>query len=553
MKKIRLIRLFIATSLLVLSSCEDNFDPKIFGTLNPDNFPSTETEYKDYALACYIALTTTWTYYIGTELRQHGFYIPEGGILRMFESPSDNVAVWGTGWGEWLKFSQANFNNCIYYERSWVSEDNINHIPKLAQITRFTEIISTLEKADENIFHTISKKQLLGEVHLCRGLMIYYLMHIYGPLPAVTRGEDVTNDEVLNNLVRPSLEEMTSWIYSDFEFAIENLPETVEERGRYTSDYARFCMMKHCLNEGEHMPQYYQKALEMYQELEATHRYKLFKEGDNPYVDMYKAKNDFNCEIIMALSCDPSADGGDNSGNFFPLSMLTTPNDASKVDINGNPTPFYYQGKGWAQFYNVSPKLYDSYDSKDKRRAVILNEYWVDNGTGEVTTKRTKEDLGIRWDGYIINKFPIETNTVFQGNDFPLARWADVLLMMAEAEVRKSNAAPSAEAVSAVNEVRNRAGLNNLSTQQTNSKETFLDAILEERAKEFLYEGQRKIDLIRFNKYAQLCRKVKGVSPTHQYVPLPNYFVEQAKSYGKDLQQTYSRPGWSEDLSKATN
>ena len=71
--------------------------------------------------------------------------------------------------------------------------------------------------------------------------------------------------------------------------------------------------------------------------------------------------------------------------------------------------------------------------------------------------------------------------------------------MMAEAEVRKSNAAPSAEAVSAVNEVRNRAGLNNLSTQQTNSKETFLDAILEERAKEFLYEGQRKIDLIRFN------------------------------------------------------
>lgn len=142
---------------------------------------------------------------------------------------------------------------------------------------------------------------------------------------------------------------------------------------------------------------------------------------------------------------------------------------------------------------------------------------------------------------------------LFQGNDFPLARWADVLLMMAEAEVRKSNAAPSAEAVSAVNEVRNRAGLNNLSTQQTNSKETFLDAILEERAKEFLYEGQRKIDLIRFNKYAQLCRKTKGVLPTHQYVPLPNYFVEQAKSYGKNLQQTYSRPGWSEDLSKATN
>ena len=84
-----------------------------------------------------------------------------------------------------------------------------------------------------------------------------------------------------------------------------------------------------------------------------------------------------------------------------------------------------------------------------------------------MTTKRTKEGLGVRWDRYIINKFPIETNTVFQGNDFPLARWADVLLMMAEAEVRKSNAALSAEAVSAVNEVRNRAGLDNLSARQT--------------------------------------------------------------------------------------
>lgn len=54
---------------------------------------------------------------------------------------------------------------------------------------------------------------------------------------------------------------------------------------------------------------------------------------------MFKAANDFNCEIIMALSCDPSANGDVSSGNFFPLSMLATPNDASKVDDKGNPTP----------------------------------------------------------------------------------------------------------------------------------------------------------------------------------------------------------------------
>ena len=55
-----------------------------------------------------------------------------------------------------------------------------------------------------------------------------------------------------------------------------------------------------------------------------------------------------------------------------------------------------------------------------------------------------------------------------------------------------------------------------------------------------LYEGMRKIDLIRFNQYAQRTAKIKGVAPTHQYVPIPNYAVQQAsESYGKVLVQTF--------------
>lgn len=79
----------------------------------------------------------------------------------------------------------------------------------------------------------------------------------------------------------------------------------------------------------------------------------------------------------------------------------------------------------------------------------------------------------------------------------------------------------------------------------------FLDAILIERGHELFYEGNRKIDLIRFNKYAQEMYKAKGVMPTHQYMPIPNYAVEQAVSYGKELKQTWERPGWAEDKSKA--
>ena len=549
MKNIKSFILFFITSIAVYG-CEDNFDPKLYGTLNPENYPTTESEYEDYTMTCYIPFTTTWQYQIANDPGQHSFYIPEGGILRVFEAPSDNMAAWNLGWGSWMKLSQADYRDCVYAERSWVGEHNINHIPKLAQITRFTEIIATLEKADDQIFKTVSKKRLLGEAHLCRGLMLYYLMHIYGPLPAIVDKDDINNENALTNLVRPSLDDMTTWIYNDFQYAMENLPDAVKEHGRYTSDYAKFCMMTHCLNEGAHMKGYYEKAMQMYRELSKDNRYSLFTKGDNPYVDMFKAANDFNCEIIMAVSCDPSANGDVSNGNFFPLSMLATPNDASKVDDKGNPTPFNYQGGGWMQAYNVSPKLYDSYEAKDKRRTVILDEYWVNN-QGIVTEKVTKEDLNKRWSGYIIYKYPIETNTTFQGNDFPLARWADVLLMMAEVEVRQSNAAPSPQAVEAVNQVRRRSGLDDLSVQQTATKEAFLDVILDERSKEFLYEGHRKIDLIRFNKYAQACFKAKGTLPTHQYIPLPNYLVEQAKSYGKQLSQIYNRPQWEDDIALA--
>ena len=97
---------------------------------------------------------------------------------------------------------------------------------------------------------------------------------------------------------------MTQWITDDLEFAAKNAPEVAPDLGRYTRDYARFCLMKHCLNEGEHMEGYYQRAMDMYNELN-TGKYDLFRTGSTPYVDLFKNANKFNKEIIMAVSCSP--------------------------------------------------------------------------------------------------------------------------------------------------------------------------------------------------------------------------------------------------------
>lgn len=546
MKKTIIKLQIIVVTILMFSSCENDFNPNILGSLTTLSYPTTEAEYETYAMTCYTPFTTTWVYNIGSGGNQHGFYIPEGGVLRMFEATSDEMAPWTTGWGtQWLQLSLANFNDCVYYWRGGVGADNPNHFQKLAEITRFTQIIGTLEKAPSKALSETKKNQLLGETRLCRGLMMYYMLHIYGPLPVILKPEDVNNETALENMQRPSLDSMTTWISRDIEFAINNLPKTMTEKGRYTSDYARVCMMRHCLNEGNHMAGYYQKAIQLFQSLKGN-GYKLFTTGTNPYVDLFKNANKFNPEIIMAVSCSEKADGTTKSGNFNPLMMLAVPWDAAKTTAQGTPTPFSLQGGGWGQCFNVSPKFYDTYEIGDKRKDVILTSY---RSTKGFTVDKTK--LGVLWDGYIINKFPIETPTPFQGTDIPLARWADVLLMFAEADVRNSGGAPSSEAIDAVNQVRHRAGLADLPSNITSNQTNFLDAILVERGHELLYEGFRKIDLIRFNKYAQNNFATKGVLPSHQYMPLPNYAVNQASSYGKILIQSYERDGWSTDISLA--
>ena len=109
----------------------------------------------------------------------------------------------------------------------------------------------------------------------------------------------------------------------------------------------------------------------------------------------------------------------------------------------------------------------------------------------------------------------------------------------------------TSEAIDAVNQVRHRAGLGNLSAAQTAGKDAFLDAILTERGHELYYEGCRKIDLIRHNKYARKVFEVKKTVPTHQYMPLPDYAVRACQENGVVLEQTFQRDGWNEDRSSA--
>lgn len=89
---------------LLFGSCENNFDPYIYGALLQGEYPSTEQEYVSYMMICYLPYTTVWTYDMGSGGLQHGIHIPSGGMVRMFDSTSDICAYAATVGADWRRF-----------------------------------------------------------------------------------------------------------------------------------------------------------------------------------------------------------------------------------------------------------------------------------------------------------------------------------------------------------------------------------------------------------------------------------------------------------------
>ena len=100
--------------------------------------------------------------------------------------------------------------------------------------------------------------------------------------------------------------------------------------------------------------------------------------------------------------------------------------------------------------------------------------------------------------GFNTRKFlvPLSKVTAFDNSplNFPVLRYADVLLMRAEA---LNELGQTQQAEEFINRVRNRAGLDDIQPGLTQA--AFREAVLHERRMELAFEGQRWFDLIRVN------------------------------------------------------
>lgn len=112
------------------------------------------------------------------------------------------------------------------------------------------------------------------------------------------------------------------------------------------------------------------------------------------------------------------------------------------------------------------------------------------------------DDIGLFTDGYAVTKFKNVDRDGIQGSDqthadtdFPMFRLADVYLMYAEAALRGGG--NEGTALEYVNTVRRRA-YGGSTDGEISSEELTLEFILDERARELLWEAHRRTDLVRY-------------------------------------------------------
>lgn len=315
------------------------------------------------------------------------------------------------------------------------------------------------------------KNRTLGEAHFLRAHYYFILVRFFGGVPLSLK--PLTPEDDLR-LPRASKEEVYNQIISDCERAIELLPYKKEyasiDLGRACKDAALAMLAKVYLTIGSD----YQKVVDLCDQIEEQ-GYDLTKIN---YEDNFNPKIDNGPESLFEVQYtgDTNYDfwGNDNQSSW--LSTYMGPRNSNMVAGSW----------GWS---HVTQEFVDAYEPGDLRKDItVLYEgcpkfAGMDYNPSYSTT------------GYNVRKFLVsksvspEYNT--NPNNFVVYRFADVLLMKAEA---LNELGKPAEAEKPLNIVRNRAGLGNLSKK---SQEEMREIIIKERRIELAFEGHRWFDLIR--------------------------------------------------------
>ncbi len=321
------------------------------------------------------------------------------------------------------------------------------------------------------------KTRLVGEARFLRSLFYFDLVRIFGGVPLVL---DETTDLSSLNVSRSTEDEIFNQLVDDLNFAVEALPAQISsgEMGRAAKGAALTLLAKVYLYRNQ-----YDLVVQKCREV-MTLPYGLM-----PINQLWDPAYENGPEHIFSIQYVAGIRGSGFNATF---------------GVRGAEAPY----TGFSSVF-VEEKFVNSFEPIDKRKDVSILESYV-NGNGVVVQIKPHVFKYFNPNG----PTPSDTDT-----NWPIFRYADILLMLAEA-LNELDGSPSNDAYEAVNEVRQRSGLLPLSAGL--SHEAFREAVLQERAWEFCFESERWFDLKRTGKLIDgMSALGKNIQQKHLLFPIP--------------------------------
>lgn len=352
------------------------------------------------------------------------------------------------------------------------------------------------------------RNQFIGEGHFLRALHYFNLVRLFGDVP-LHRSAIRDVESTMQGLA--AQEDVYQFIIDDLTGAIELMDQ--EPRYGRANQVAAWSLLSkvylHLASAGNAGVEGYEFVTdpENYYELAATYSGYVVNDQSTYHLEsdlreIYRVDNAGGPERIFYASVDRA---GENEGNYSKLPLLIHPYlDGAVIELlDGVTFP-----SGWNHVI-VEEGFYFSFDEEDLRRtelmvdSVIVDGEYLTYPGGGLTDPFTRKFVDPEQTGE-------QTST-----DIPIIRYSDILLTYAEA------VGPTAEGYNAVNEIRNRAGLDDL--EPALSLSDFRDAILDERSWELAFEGQRLFDLRRTNKMEEILqgRYGKTIHNNAYYYEIP--------------------------------
>ena len=480
MKKYNIQLTFLSLLAAVLMvACGDDFVEVDPINENSEDFFNSEEDYQDALVGAYDLLQATYLNVMVGE-------IASDNTLAGGESATDTPGI-----QEIDNMTHTPVNQQLRDIWGWM----------FAGVNRANYILEFQDKIDFS-----GKDQIIAQARFLRAYYYFELVKWFGDVPLAVDQRLLFGDQF--NVDRTPRTEVYAQIEQDLIFAAETLPATQAEEGRITSGAARALLGKAYL----YQDKFTEAASALDQVIAGP--YDLVDD----YSTIFELEGENNIESVFEVQYT------DKEGAGFGCLQCSEGNVA--VGFNGIRNysgPLFDSGFS----FNVPvQEAYDAFEPGDSRRDIaILNieEFAAANGA---TYNEGHEHTGFYNRKYIARKGDANLGdaNLTNPNNYRSIRFADVLLMAAEAHNRKANP-NDALAREYLNRVRRRA-FGDTDHDIAASGATLTDFIYDERRLELVGEGHRFFDLVRTGRAAQ---NIPGFTPNkNELFPIPTIEIQLA-------------------------